>query len=672
MKRSVKKGLALLGVAMFAGIAGAGEIFSDNFADGKVWPKRKNVTPGKLSVTFGAEYGGSSCLLLHGTNEKRLDTAWIVRTGDMPLPAGNRSWRLEFEAAADEEMAPGGREGEDWYSGVAWIGADGRTVRFDTVTYVIGDSGKFMKVARGGDIPPEAVAFAVQLGFDWPNVFAGRKMAFRKMKLSVSEKKLPPPPREPRPDSQPPFVRLATSTPLADPSAGVAFAIDDPSGVDWKSLSVSIGGKDITADCRRKGNIVSYKPSRPWPVGVHTACVAVADCNGHKIEAERYFANFKPPRSARFSLRHDGMALVDGKPYFPIGMYSVVKCDFNSNSFSRAFADLREAGMNFAQSYGCPQPDFLDAAASNNCLVMVRPWEHDGKFYSYRRNHPAVIGWYLADDTCRHFKPEQLARLDSYVRATDPNHLTTQADEIAPYCPVSNYIDYVPYTDVFLPEIYPLRNNRKQSERTCVGEVIFDMKRSCADARDGNRGRRTAVWAILQHFSTSKQCWNRYPTARELKAMTFAAVCNGANGITYYTYRLRSNPEKNDINFAAVSTPETWASLTNTTRLLRSIYGPLTAVNEKPPKVKILSGSTEDPLGNDSISAIAKKWNGHYWLIAVNSSPDPVTVRFGTGCGADGVVEAWRENRTLRLRRGSFSDAFEGFGVRIYRFRLGK
>ena len=664
-----KKCCGLLGVAAFAGMANAGEVFADDFSDGSVWPKRKNVTPGKLSVNFGAEHNGSKCLLLHGTNEKRLDTAWLVRTGDRPLPAGNRSWRLEFEAAADSEMAPGGREGEEWYSGVAWIGADGKTVRFDTVVYIIGDSGEFAKVVRGGDIPKDAVAFAVQFGFDWPNIFAGHKMAFRNVKLSVSEQLLPVPPIGPRPDSQPPSVSLATATPLADPAAEVEFLIEDPSGVDWKSLSVAIGDKDVSADCRRKGACVSYRPPQPWTTGVHTAKVTVADSLGHRIEAERYFANFEPPKSPKFSLRDDGMTLVDGKAYFPIGMYSVVKCDFNSNSFHKAFADLREAGMNFAQAYGCPQPDFLDAAASNNCLVMVRPWEHDGKFYDYRRNHPAIIGWYLADDTCRHFKPEQLARLDSYIRATDPNHLTTQADEIAPYSPVSNYIDYVPYTDVFLPEIYPLRNNRKQSERTCVGEVIFDMKRSCRDARLANRGRKTAVWAILQHFSTSKQCWNRYPTARELKAMTFAAVCNGASGITYYTYRLRSNPEKNDINFAAVSTPETWASLTNTTRLLKSIYEPLTAVSEKPPKVKIISGALKDPLGNDSISVIAKKWNGEYWLIAVNSSPDPVKVRFDTGCGSYGNVEVWKESRSLKLERGVLEDIFEGFDVHIYRCR---
>ena len=55
---------------------------------------------------------------------------------------------------------------------------------------------------------------------------------------------------------------------------------------------------------------------------------------------------YPPPKNTvpKATLRDDGMTLIDGEPFFPIGMYSVCRREFNGNNFessSRSFLDRR-------------------------------------------------------------------------------------------------------------------------------------------------------------------------------------------------------------------------------------------------------------------------------------------------------------------------------------------
>ena len=653
-----------------AELVGETYAFQEDFAAGDQCPDRKNVTPKDVSLSFGASFGGKSpCLVVKGDHPKRQDTAWRLRTKARPLPKGGAvAYRFSFEAAATEDVSAGGRHAEDWYTGIAWLDKDGKTISFDQVYFLVEGNGEFQEVVKVGAVPGGAVSYAVQFGFDWPNVFGGNRVAFRDARLLVSDKWMPLPPAKALPDLEPPRVELTSPTPFEDPFAPVAFSVTDASGVHGDSVAITIDGKDVTAQFARNGN--SYAMARPdeeWTVGIHTACVAAVDVRGRRVEANRYFARMDPARGPRIQLRRDGMAVVGGKPFFPIGPYSLQKDPFNSNSFFKAFADLRAVGMNFAQRYGCPPDDFLDAAGSNGCMVLVRPWPNDNRFVPMRRHHPAVLAWYLADDTNRHFTPESLASLHSFFKALDGNHLTAQADEVSPYNLVSNYGRYVPWADVFLAEIYPLRNDVKDTASYCVPATIRDMKRSLADVQAAAPGRPIAMWPILQHFHYDKSAWCRYPTPRELKAMTFACICHGANGVLYYTYRLKHDPEKKIFQYGIISSPESWAALTDTTKVLGSIYDVLTAescVPVAPPK--ILSGPAKDCLDNASISAVVKKWNGAEWLIAVNSTLKKVRVQFRTDSGA-ARADVWREDRALAVEDGIFVDDFEGHDVHIYR-----
>ena len=87
-----------------------------------------------------------------------------------------------------------------------------------------------------------------------------------------------------------------------------------------------------------------------------------------------------------------------------------------------------------------------------------------------------------------------------------------------------------------MPEIYPIRNDTtNDTRRLCVARVRSDMRMAKRDIARYNDGKPRATWPILQAFQGWER-WPWFPTSAELYAMTFAALAEGAQGVTWYTY----------------------------------------------------------------------------------------------------------------------------------------
>lgn len=330
------------------------------------------------------------------------------------------------------------------------------------------------------------------------------------------------------------------------------------------------------------------------------------------------------------TLRDDGMTLIDGKPFFPIGVYSVCRREFNGHDLDRAFAGLKAAGFNFAHTYGDSyDPEFLAAARKHGFKLWVQARMPDAKFLSIGRHDPSILAWYLGDDTSSHIQPSELRAYDAAVKAVDPYRLTCQADVMYAHLPVSRYAPYLRWTDVFMPEIYPVRGKEGDAtDRTCVAEAVRDMKRYASDVRRFGAGRRHGCWPIIQYFKGWSD-WGHFPTREQLFAMTWAAVIHGANGITWYTYGGSTIPERKLFNAGVTSTPERWKAICDLAGDLKR-WSPvlLERTPSEQPQVTVVEGPAKDPLGTEaSVTALMKRHNGKNHVFAVNASPEPVTAR---------------------------------------------
>ena len=469
-------------------------------------------------------------------------------------------------------------------------------------------------------------------------------------------------------DVRPPHVAVVGRSSTTNSHETFAVEITDNSSFLPESFHATVDGTDATARFVRDG--CRYRLTAPpegWSNGLHRIAISAADCHGNSATSVRYIHVGKSPSTPRVALRDDGMTLIDGAPFFPIGLYAVRKREFNGNNLNQAFAGLAAGGFNFAQSYEKMSPEYLDAAHRHGMRLWCAAREPDTFFMDVMRHHPAVLAWYLGDDTSDNTTPEELLERQSLANAADPTRITCQADAVGPreFARVaSRYADYVTGTDVFMPELYPVRGAAgDETDQTCVAKVIHDMLAVAADRRDHGDGRPRGCWPIIQYFKGWGN-WSHFPTRTQLTAMTWAAVVHGANGVTWYTY----GGVAKDGNEGVTSTPERWRNICELASRLKEL-SPVLLERTPPeqPTVSMISGAAHDPFGQPAVSCLLKRQDGIVTLIAVNAAPAPAMARFGiAGSGAADVL--W-EKRTVPFGANGLEDAFEPFAVHVYQWR---
>ena len=385
--------------------------------------------------------------------------------------------------------------------------------------------------------------------------------------------------------------------------------------------------------------------------------------NDYFAVSKAYVEMSDPTESASTSsLRDDGTVLVDGEPFFPIGIYHVCECERNGNSVEMAFRDLKTAGFNMVHRHKADisEADFISLADRYGLKVFQVPapsykrdFVEESNIAAYR-SHPSVIAWYLADDTAGYSTPEEVMFRHRIAKALDPNRLTLQADFVMMDGSNCRYPRYVHTTDVYLPEIYPVFWKNPQGSE--VSEVVRDMKRIRSEIAEAGNPLKS-IWPIIQHFDGWG--WQRFPTFAELRAMSWESIVHGGKGIVWYVYHSRSGRGR-----GVVVSDEYWNNMTRVSSEIASLKDDLvarTAVEQ--PEVEIWAGPTKDFYGFVPVSALLKSGDSPL-LATVNAATNAVKAvirvkgfRSAEVIGNGAMIDAVN----------GISDEWEPYGVRLYR-----
>lgn len=474
----------------------------------------------------------------------------------------------------------------------------------------------------------------------------------------------------------PPRVRLVGeyAKPSLKADAPLEFDIADVSYVKRASVKILLDDVDVTSQfifTQNEANVLHCQGVFPaFEKGLHTAVVEAENVAGLSVSATRCFLIGEAPTTPQITLRDDGVTLIGGEPFFPIGIYGVCEREFNGNDIDEAFRGLKEAGFNFAHSYSMPREDkFLKAAEKYGFKLWSVARIPDERFVEVERHSPAIIAWYLGDDTSYNTTPSELYDYFDSCKAVDPTRLTVQADPVDALKNVSNYRPYVEGTDAFLPETYPVREDGEEAGWNCVAQTVLDVKVCRTDALDANDGPK-AIWPIIQYFQGWG--WKRFPTYAELRAMSFAALAAGANGITWYTYGGFVEPEKQKFNYGVTTTPERWNNICKIATQINELSPALLEVTEDAiqPKLTIVNGPVKDPYGNDSLVYLVKRRDSKNYLIAVNTTHEPIEVQleFPKIITLKKPQAMYDESEVAKpsVDGNVLSEKLEGFAVRIY------
>ena len=663
----MEKTILMLSLA-FAGLLASGEELWKNLLDDPAdWPEAKAYQD-SVRLEFGVPVEGTK-RALRVTGRRKADapdkdTAWHVRSKRIPLPRKSPKFRLTFSVKSEKTHRF--TQGTGHSSAIFWYDADGREIAHDGVMLGLRKGG-FLPWTLVGRVPERATAFEVQVGLDDPDLAFGETVCVTGASLELLDADAPVGAHGP--DVDPPRVTRTSSSPTTDARTPLKLQVADESEVRWESLKVTVDGEDATSRFIRKGDVLTLTPTTPWAAGHHKVGVELADVHGNAASHRKvFFIGTAPSPDVSVTLRDDGVTLVGGKPFFPIGIYSVRKCPFNRWNLDRAMAELKAAGFNACHTYNDPtNPEFWEATKRHGLLQWVNATGFGPEFSKTARHSDQVLGWYVGDDTATHFTPENLRDRDESVKASDPNRLTVQADYVESHRATDRYQRYADATDVLLAEMYPVHGNA--NDTNCVAEVIRDMIRIRHDNRRFGGTRTHAVWPIIQNFA-GWTLWKRYPTPDQVRAMTFATIVYGAKGMTWYTYapNADSTIEKKRYDSGITGDEAAWTCATNLSTQLSSLSPVLLERGGKPTAAEILSGPAKDGYGNASVAYLVKRHGDASYVFAVNSTDGTVRARLTLG-SVPPVGDVLWENRKVRATDGGLEETFAPYAVHVYRFR---
>ena len=209
-----------------------------------------------------------------------------------------------------------------------------------------------------------------------------------------------------------------------------------------------------------------------------------------------------------------GNTIVNGKPFFPIGIYVYDLSDAVMN-------DITSKGFNvvIGNGFGVDQFDFI-----HQHKMMAVPFSTP-QFVEKVKDHPALLAWYLVDEPETGHTPDKVKEAYAHLKAIDVHHpiglchyLYDALDQFKEGC------------DFTMTDVYPVTKNRDVPMRN----VGIHMDR----ARDVHKNANWPHWTYIQDFGgpeTEGGKWAQ-PTAAEVRCMTFTALVHRANGILIFSY----------------------------------------------------------------------------------------------------------------------------------------
>jgi len=330
----------------------------------------------------------------------------------------------------------------------------------------------------------------------------------------------------------------------------------------------------------------------------------------------------------------------DGKPFFPIGIYSLPV---------EKFSEARRAGFNAVLT------SEVEAARRAGLRAIVpRGFRYSAKSdggrtaLSAREVNRWIIARYLWDEPAQtNASPREVFRAHTREKKADPHHPTA----IVVYRP-ENFWSYASVSDILMTDPYPIPHRPMRV-------VSQSVKAAVEAVRD-----RKPVWAVIQAFNWGEASqearrtgWARYPTYREERCMAYLAAINGARGILFFRY---SGKDKHD--------PLNWPALKRVASELKEL-SPILLSRTLPLPVSLDVQAPSQPGGKDDKDKIelAVKSDGHRtFLLAANNWPGTRAATFSFQNELRPFVTLPFEKRRIKVERRSFCDVFGPYGVHIY------
>ena len=376
----------------------------------------------------------------------------------------------------------------------------------------------------------------------------------------------------------------------------------------------------------------------------------------HVSRSSLDFAHVRELPKRRVRIDRYGRCLVDGKPFYPLGMFA--------NGIGPKELEIYTNGpFNCVMPYNPVNRSALDACqaagvmafGSRNSVILGSYWgkrlgldtqekveEFHRKEVESLRDHPALLGWFMFDESPSN-EIRARKRLCELYREWDPDHLMW-----AIQCRADDLRDFMQATDVMGVDSYPL------GYQGCTADQVLDaptrITRKCLELTFG----AMPFWNAPQAYSWSwlKCDWcpgARFPTMAEMRNMNWQHIAAGANGVISYSFgAMLKQPDF----------PELWKQTIAAHEEIAKVVPVLLSVEPRP------AVSSSDP---KRLSCRTWAKGGKLYLLACNLTTKPVAASANLEYGSWTLEGRYLAEGEVRVSGRSVKYALPPMGVSFVR-----
>ena len=320
------------------------------------------------------------------------------------------------------------------------------------------------------------------------------------------------------------------------------------------------------------------------------------------------------------SFNDEGIALVDGKPFFPIGIFTYeLKPD--------VLAELHELQFNTVlNGFATNQLDLL----REHGLMAVCP--SSPEWIKAATNHPALLAWYLSDEPeNRGATAASERKRYAELKAKDPNHPIGLC-----HTSFEALTEFKAACDFTMTDIYPITAKRDQN---IMGvSIMMDEARRI-------HGASWPQWTYIQTFGGPEAdggVW-AVPLPHEVRFMVYQALVHRATGILYFSYWPR--------------VPRTWQAVATLNKEIQTLIPRLVA----PGREGMLKAD------NSNIQVrIRSISNNSGLMIAINTSPKFIQSAIQLEDAPPELNLPFEARTAKPSPKAVLSERFSPYGVHVY------
>lgn len=325
------------------------------------------------------------------------------------------------------------------------------------------------------------------------------------------------------------------------------------------SLRLTAGKKSWPLSLDGQNNAEVAVDVADLPLGASKVRLEALGPDGKLLGSAEHVFTREPlkPKSKRPKVHFDKYQrlVIDGKPTFPLGIYWHQR----DNKDDQAFKMLAKSPFNVVVSYDRDmQRETMDKfqscgkkVFSSVCMAYKYPPEVRRKSLEgitsdadadafvcgkvkQLKNHPALLGWYIADELPLVMKPKLAAR-NQLIKKLDSGHVTCLC-----LIGANGVRDFAECADWIGMDCYPV-GGLSASEEEKVHPNMQMFVNMCTDATAQSGGLKP-VWSVPQAFNWQGDYkndiypWMRFPNLAECRAQAWMSLAGGAKGFMYFMF----------------------------------------------------------------------------------------------------------------------------------------